>query len=394
MRKTLFTLLIILGISTCLFSQTQIAVLDFIGKNVNTDEASALSDRLGIEMYRTGKFRVIEREKIDEILEEQGFQLSGCTSTDCAIQIGKLAQVERVVAGSISRVGAVFSIAARIIDVESGEILKTAIYDYEGNIGKLLLTGMQKVAEELAGEANPVATIVPEKQQTTQVSRESKADNKNSQVIAPSVTKQNQPKPKINNNESYSRSKRKISFGLLAGPNTSGVIGEDISEFYKPRPMAFNFGTFFSYSINKNLQLRLELFLCPKGHSYEINEFEIRHYRNYLELPVLVQFNFPNTKRNFFMYLGASGGTLLSDEYSYFQDGEEINIDLQGLTHSNMPELTPGESVFILGSGFHLSPHITTEFRMDIGTTPIYENEEDISNMSVTFLFGFILPFK
>ncbi|NIV04449.1 hypothetical protein GWN26_14740 [Candidatus Saccharibacteria bacterium] len=33
------------------------------------------------ELFNTGKFRVLERAKMKEILKEQGFQQTGCVST-------------------------------------------------------------------------------------------------------------------------------------------------------------------------------------------------------------------------------------------------------------------------------------------------------------------------
>ncbi len=81
----LFSLLLVL--STSLVAQTNIAVLEFDGKNVSSEEASALTDRLRIELFKTNRFSVIEREKMDTILKEQGFQMSGCASDACAVEI-------------------------------------------------------------------------------------------------------------------------------------------------------------------------------------------------------------------------------------------------------------------------------------------------------------------
>ena len=86
---------------------------------------------------------------MDEIIKEQGFQQSGCTTNECMVTVGKLIGVEKIIGGSISQVGNVFSVSARIVNVETGEIETTGVYDHIGNIGELLTGGMKKVAYEL-----------------------------------------------------------------------------------------------------------------------------------------------------------------------------------------------------------------------------------------------------
>lgn len=150
MVKLIHYLLLTALLISAAISQTYIAVLEFSGKNVSEVEASALTDRLRSEMFRTGQFKVIEREMMDEILSEHGFQMSGCTTDECIVEMGRLIGVDQIVAGSISRVGEVYSIAARTVSVETAEIVQIATYDHEGKIGELLKTGMAVVARELA----------------------------------------------------------------------------------------------------------------------------------------------------------------------------------------------------------------------------------------------------
>ena len=70
-----------------------------------------------------------------------------------------------MVAGSVSRVGIIYSVSSRMVNVETGEIIKTATYDHEGNIGELLKTGMRVVASKLAGvetgDRQPQSNVIP-----------------------------------------------------------------------------------------------------------------------------------------------------------------------------------------------------------------------------------------
>lgn len=133
-------------------SQTSVGILDFEARGISQAEATALSDRLRTELVGTDKFRVVERGMMTEILSEQGFQQSGCVSEECIVEVGKLIGVQQIVGGSVSRVGDVFSISARLISVETSEILQTATFDYEGEIENLLTHGMKKIADHLSRE--------------------------------------------------------------------------------------------------------------------------------------------------------------------------------------------------------------------------------------------------
>ena len=126
-----------------------IAVVDFTGNNVSEGDCRALTDRLRTELFNTKYFKVIEREMMEQILVEQGFQQSGCTTNECMVEVGKLIGVEKIIGGSISQIGNIFSISSRIVNVETGEIENTAVFDHTGNIGLLLTECMRIVSVDL-----------------------------------------------------------------------------------------------------------------------------------------------------------------------------------------------------------------------------------------------------
>jgi len=179
-----------------LFAQTQIAVVEFKALGLSKQNATILTDRLMIELFRTKQFKVLEREMLDRIIDEQKFQLSGCNSDECLVELGQIANVEQIVGGSISKLGDVYSISARLISVETGELIRTGIYDYEGKVGKLITIGMTNVAAQLA--SIPISIQDTQERPDTQTTKQSI----NSRVVST-------PKPK--NDKS---SKRK--------PSTSG----------------------------------------------------------------------------------------------------------------------------------------------------------------------------
>jgi TolB-like protein len=132
-----------------------IAVIDLDPTGISNNEAQFLSDRLRTELFETGKFQVVEREKMNTILKEQGFQQSGCTSVECAIEIGQLLNVTVMVAGSIGKIEEIYSISIRMIDVETGAIIRTATRDYEGKLSEVLTDVIPEISVDLA-ESEPM----------------------------------------------------------------------------------------------------------------------------------------------------------------------------------------------------------------------------------------------
>ena len=150
--KNLIKLIFFVGYAS---AQLPVAVIEFDGKGITEQEASALSDRLRAELIAEGSYRVIERGMMEEILSEQGFQQTGCTSDECIVEVGRMIGVDRMIGGSISKVGDLLSVSSKIVSVETGEIYKSITFDLEGNIELLLSDGMKSVAYLLAGKEAP-----------------------------------------------------------------------------------------------------------------------------------------------------------------------------------------------------------------------------------------------
>ena len=88
--KPFFKILTLL-VSTTLSAQMSVAVLDFDGIGISKDEAKALSGRFGTEFMGVSKgvYKIVERNQMGKILEEQGFQNTGMVSSDDAVKMGE-----------------------------------------------------------------------------------------------------------------------------------------------------------------------------------------------------------------------------------------------------------------------------------------------------------------
>jgi TolB-like protein len=129
-----------------------VAVKSMQARGISEDEAATLSDVLRGKLMESGRFRVMERGQMEEILREQAFQQSGaCTEEACLVEMGQLLGIEQLIAGSIGKVGSAYAINARVISVKTGEILHTVAHHYTGPIESLLTSEMNVVARKLAG---------------------------------------------------------------------------------------------------------------------------------------------------------------------------------------------------------------------------------------------------
>ncbi|MBN1782583.1 hypothetical protein JW948_15715 [bacterium] len=160
MRRPSLTVLFLLPLyllTTSLFSQANtsanlipIAVLELSAEGFTASESRIVTDRLRSELFNTSRFIVLERDKMTSLLEEQGFQMSGCVSNECAVQIGRIIGVDKVVTGSIGRIGSLITINIRMVDVETSQISKIATEDCQCTVEDFLVNSIRNVAQILA----------------------------------------------------------------------------------------------------------------------------------------------------------------------------------------------------------------------------------------------------
>ena len=131
--------------------QSSIAILSLQGNGISASEARILTDELRSVLVQTGKYNVLERNNMESILNEQGFQISGCTSTECAVEAGKLLGVKKMAAGSIGTLGTLYKISIRIFNVETGKIDRSVSKRHKGSIEQLLDV-MKHVGYDLAND--------------------------------------------------------------------------------------------------------------------------------------------------------------------------------------------------------------------------------------------------
>jgi len=126
-----------------------LAVLNLEPVGLSDTEAKVLTQRLTSKMIELSDYTVVERANIDKILKEQKFQHSGCTDSECAVEIGQLLNADITTIGTVSKFGNTYTIDARIINVESGEAIQSATFTHSGEIDELIKEGIVVIAHKL-----------------------------------------------------------------------------------------------------------------------------------------------------------------------------------------------------------------------------------------------------
>ena len=136
-----------------------VAILDFEGRGISQMEAQTLTDRFMSDMVNTNAVIMVERNQMEEIMQEQGFQQSGCTTSECAAEVGALLGVQNMVSGSFGKLGNSYTIDAKLFSVSTGGTIRSVSKTYKGEVDGLLtiieivaweLVGMQAPADKLA----------------------------------------------------------------------------------------------------------------------------------------------------------------------------------------------------------------------------------------------------
>lgn len=120
----------------------RIGVVEFENKSAYGQGrlGGAASDILITELVKSEKFIVVERSKMDKIMQEQKLQTQGLTDPQTAAKIGQIMGLEAIVVGAVSQFGvkkegsdyllaqskqqvADVTVDIRVIDVQSGQVI-------------------------------------------------------------------------------------------------------------------------------------------------------------------------------------------------------------------------------------------------------------------------------
>jgi TolB-like protein len=112
-------------------NKTTIAVVEFADLEGNvTNFGRFMAEELITRLHETEKFKVIERQLLNQVIKEQKLTLSGIVDPASAQQLGRVLGVDAIVSGSITDLGKTVRVNARLISTETGEIFAVAANEF------------------------------------------------------------------------------------------------------------------------------------------------------------------------------------------------------------------------------------------------------------------------
>lgn len=175
-RHIILGALLCTALTTGISAQTKsrAGVFDFTAIGVSDTEAQAIGNMFRGDIVTGGVFDVLDRNNMNEVLKEQQFQASGCTESACAVKIGKILNMEYMIYGSVSKLGAAIFIQVEVINIETTRIVlsskekTTAIENADTAIAKIIEDLRKRVGGQKAAvkpEEKPAEKVVKEKPQ-------------------------------------------------------------------------------------------------------------------------------------------------------------------------------------------------------------------------------------
>ena len=124
---------------------TRIAITEFTYGDEFNDFTRNVQDILCTNLIQRG-MTVVEREKMEQVLEELGKSFSGMLDSSTAAEIGKMLGVEAIVVGTVADMGNSVDLRARLVDVEKSAAITAAQIDVvkDPTITKILSNGVRK----------------------------------------------------------------------------------------------------------------------------------------------------------------------------------------------------------------------------------------------------------
>ncbi|UCD84381.1 MAG: tetratricopeptide repeat protein [Deltaproteobacteria bacterium] len=115
---------------------------------------SGIAETMTTDLKKVKDLKVIERAQLKKVMEELKIKLLTETDTKNAAEAGKLAGADQVVIGGFQRSGTKLRITARLVDVNSTEVLKS--FKVTGDYGNLFELQDQIVAKILESFGIPM----------------------------------------------------------------------------------------------------------------------------------------------------------------------------------------------------------------------------------------------
>lgn len=137
-----------------------VAVFPFEDSIIGTDSTKlgkSVSEMMVTAMIQTKQFKVIERNQLDKLLEEQALGQSGALDEQTALEVGNILGVNAIVIGSISVLNETIEMDSRLLNAANGEAIAAASGTAKQS-GQIRET-INQMANVLAKSGHKISTV-------------------------------------------------------------------------------------------------------------------------------------------------------------------------------------------------------------------------------------------
>ena len=149
-----------------------VAILDYdTGTHENRDLGQQIADLLTVRLSVEEEFELVERAKLDKILQEQKLKLTGLADQEKAVEVGKLVGAQIMIIGKTFTMDKHLIFVTKVVGVETGRVkgsiskveptkaMSEAIFKMSEDVAELIRKQGPTLLPETAGTPDPVAEI-------------------------------------------------------------------------------------------------------------------------------------------------------------------------------------------------------------------------------------------
>ena len=159
-KLTLILTTLLLAVSFMTAQETKgkptIVVIPFDAKNIEQSDAEVLLETFTNKIADSGKFKVVDRSKVNEIKKQHEFQNSDWSNDEKVAKLGNALNANMVVVGKLMPFQKKINASFRILDVNTMEIVSTA----DGVFDDILafFNKIPDIVKKLTGEIKSIST--------------------------------------------------------------------------------------------------------------------------------------------------------------------------------------------------------------------------------------------
>jgi hypothetical protein len=409
MRYRRFSILIVVFLFLPLtgFTLPQLAILEaMLAAGIDPTVGPLVTSKIEEEFVNSGKYTVLDRANIDQVLREKEFQLSsGIVRNEEVRQAGEYLGADYIVSVTVSRVGQTFVVAAKMIDVVSGEIAAQTSYERQGRID-VLLDIAKVVGVRLAGTEIVMIEVEEPEAEEPEVEKPEEVEVEVTPKVEPVVRPPREREPvafkryvvgvKGGGNLATALTKTWADWDYWGYDSDWSVFhGGHFSDEWPYAMFGLNVGAYFILYLGNYLGIQTELLYSQKGYKYDFEDFDFVGTSlglvtnlfkfSYIEFPILLKARLPG-RFSPYAVVGASFGVLLGVTvdniydssfsqtfYDSFWGSEPFDLIEWGWEYNTLDAgLVAGTGIDILFGALLLNLEVRYTLGL-LAVTPIYE---------------------